>query len=104
MTRELGEETKRALTDEISKKKYGNYEEADKEIILRVKELAEKYNIEKSNIALAWLLSKGAVPIIGATKSSHLEVAKKTLEVQLTEEEIKYLEEKYIPHAIVGAL
>lgn len=104
LTRELGEETKRALTDEISKKKYGNYEEADKEIILRVKELAEKYNIEKSNIALAWLLSKGAVPIIGATKSSHLEVAKKTLEVKLTEEEIKYLEEKYIPHRIVGAL
>lgn len=104
LTRELGEETKRALTDEIAKKKYGNYEETDKEIILRVKELSEKYGVEKSNIALAWLLTKGAVPIIGATKSSHLEAAKKALEVSLTEEDLKYLEEKYIPHTIVGAL
>ena len=104
LTREIDEETYRAATDEISKKKYGEYEEADKEIILRVKKLSEKYGVEKSNIALAWLFSKGAVPIIGATKASHLEAAVKALETKLTKEDTEYLEETYIPHKIVGAL
>lgn len=104
LTREIDEETYRAATDEISKKKYGEYEEADKEIILRVKKLSEKYGVEKSNIALAWLFSKETVPIIGATKASHLEAAAKALETRLTEEDTEYLEETYIPHKIVGAL
>lgn len=104
LTRELDEETLRKSTDEISKMKYGKYDEADREIILRVKELAEKYNVEKSNIALAWLFSKGATPIIGATKISHLEAGINALNIKLTDEEIKYLEEAYIPHEIVGAL
>lgn len=104
LTRELDEETLRKATDEVAKKKYGEYEEADKQIILRVKELAEKYDVEKSNIALAWLFSKNTVPIIGATKSSHLNAAINALGVKLTDEDIAYLEEMYIPHKIVGAL
>lgn len=104
LTREPDAETLRKKTDEMAKKKYGEYEEADKEIILRVKELAEKYNTEKANIALAWLLSKNTVPIVGATKISHLETAVKSLDVKLSEEDIEYLEETYIPHKIVGAL
>lgn len=104
LTRELDENSLRYATDEFSKKKYGEYEEYDKEIILRVKELAEKYNVEKSNIALAWLFSKNATPIIGATKISHLEAAVNALKVKLTDEDIAYLEEMYIPHKVIGAL
>lgn len=66
--------------------------------------MAEKYNVEKSNIALAWLFSKGATPIIGATKISHLEAGINALNIKLTDEEIKYLEKAYILHDIVGAL
>jgi 1-deoxyxylulose-5-phosphate synthase len=41
-------------------------------------------------------------PIIGATKPHHLEEAVKALEVQLSEDEIKYLEEPYRPHPVLG--
>lgn len=41
-------------------------------------------------------------PIIGATKLHYLDEAVASLEVQLSEDEIKYLEEPYVPQAIVG--
>jgi aryl-alcohol dehydrogenase-like predicted oxidoreductase len=40
--------------------------------------------------------------VIGATKESHLETAIGSLEVVLTQEEINYMEEPYVPHHIVG--
>jgi aryl-alcohol dehydrogenase-like predicted oxidoreductase len=54
---------------------------------------------------LAWLLQKEQVvaPIIGATKESHLLDALPALDLKLTAEEIAYLEEPYLPHAVVGA-
>ena len=55
-------------------------------------------------IALGWLLSKVASPVVGATKFSHIEEAVKAVSVRLTEEEIKYLEEPYIPHKLVGLM
>jgi aryl-alcohol dehydrogenase-like predicted oxidoreductase len=53
---------------------------------------------------LAWLLQKEPVtaPIIGATKISHLEDAVASLGVELSADEIAYLEEPYVPHRIVG--
>ena len=41
-------------------------------------------------------------PIIGATKLSHLEEAVGARAVKLTQEEVAYLEEPYVPHRIVG--
>lgn len=56
-------------------------------------------------IALAWLWAKGvASPIIGATKSHYLDEAVKALNIKLTEKDISYLEELYMPHPIVGAV
>jgi aryl-alcohol dehydrogenase-like predicted oxidoreductase len=56
------------------------------------------------HIALARLLQKQPVtaPIIGATKIAHLEDAVGALAVKLTQEEVAYLEEPYVPHPIVG--
>ena len=56
------------------------------------------------HIALAWLLQKQPVtaPIIGATKTSHLEDAVGALSVQLIPEEVAYLEAPYVPHPLVG--
>ncbi len=64
----------------------------------------KKDAVPRAQIALAWLLQKKPVvaPIIGATKISHLEEAVGALSVQLTQEEIAYLEEPYVPHRIVG--
>ena len=56
-------------------------------------------------IALAWHWAKGvASPIVGATKSAYLDDAAGALAVRLTEEDVAYLEEPYVPHRIVGAI
>ena len=66
----------------------------------------EKKGVKKAQIALAWLWTKKPVvaPIIGATKLSHIDDALGALEVKLSDEEIKYLEEAYIPHPIMGQI
>ena len=80
--------------------------EPDQLIVDRAAELAAKHGVPRSHIALAWLLQKQPVtaPIIGATKTSHLEDAVAALSLQLISEEIMYLEEPYVPHPVVGAL
>ena len=57
-----------------------------------------------SQIALAWILSKPhiASPIIGATKMEHLDQAIAALDIKLSEDEIKSLEEPYKPHPVLG--
>ena len=74
------------------------------EIIRRVEKVAEDKGIPMGQVALAWLLSKPTVtsPIVGATKIRHLEEACVAVDVVLTPEEITYLEEAYLPHAITG--
>ena len=55
--------------------------------------------------ALTWQWAKGvSSPIIGATKTAYLEDAVKAFAVTLTDDDIAYLEEPYIPHRIVGAI
>ncbi len=58
-----------------------------------------------TEISLAWLLHRGvAAPIVGATKPGHFEAAVKALSLKLDEEELRYLEEPYRAHEVVGAL
>ncbi|MED4056436.1 aldo/keto reductase [Niallia taxi] len=104
LTRELSITTHRSETDQIQKSKYDATSEADRLVIERVATLANKHGVLRTNIALAWLLQKEQVtaPIIGATKLSHLEDAAGALSFKLTSDEIAFLEEPYIPHAIVG--
>lgn len=98
-------DSKRSQTDKVIRNKYDAYKENDLEIIERVNELAEKYQVSMTEIALAWLLKKGvSAPIVGATKAPHFLQAVKAVNLELLDEDIKYLEEKYIPHSIVGAL
>jgi aryl-alcohol dehydrogenase-like predicted oxidoreductase len=98
------ETTLRSETDQIQKSKYDASAEMDKKVIERVAELAKKHGASRTHIALAWLLQKEPVtaPIIGATKISHLEEAIGALSIKLTQEEVKYLEELYVPHRVVG--
>ena len=85
--------------------KYDRTEEQDMQIVARVHELAEKYGVKMQQVALAWHWAKGvASPIVGATKTRYLDDAAGALNVKLTDEDIAYLEEPYIPHRIVGAI
>lgn len=98
------ESTLRSETDQIAKSKYDTSAEQDRQIVERVAEIAEQRGVPRVHIALAWLLQKQSVtaPIIGATKISHLEDAVGALSVQLSQDEVAYLEEPYVPHPIVG--
>ncbi len=105
LTRDRSETTHRAETDQVQKRKYDSMAEADQSIVDRAAQLAAQHGVPRARIALAWLLQKPAVaaPIVGATRSSHLKDAVGALSVQLTETDMAYLEEQYMPHAIVGA-
>lgn len=98
-------DTLRGRTDLVAKGKYDHMEQQDIKIVARVQELAEKYNCKMSQIAIAWHLAKGvASPIIGATKIKYIDDAVGALDIHLTDEDIAYLEEMYVPHPIIGAI
>jgi aryl-alcohol dehydrogenase-like predicted oxidoreductase len=106
LTRDLNETTLRSETDEIAKQKYGSSYDADRLVLERLAEVAKQRCVTRSHIALAWLLQKQPVtaPIIGVTKTHHLDDAVAALSVKLSPEEVAFLEEPYIPHRVVGAL
>lgn len=98
-------DTKRSQTDKMAVVKYDSTQETDSKIVLRVNEIAEKYNATMTQIALAWQFAKGVTaPIIGATKAKHFDDAIGALDIKLTDEDVLYLEELYVPHNIVGAI
>jgi aryl-alcohol dehydrogenase-like predicted oxidoreductase len=95
------DETTRAQTDAFGK---SLYTEEDYKIAQLVSDVAERHGLPMAQVALAWMLSKPFVtsPIIGATKPHHLEDAVAALSVQLTPEDIQYLEAGYQPHKTLG--
>ncbi|WP_294892263.1 aldo/keto reductase [uncultured Gilliamella sp.] len=97
--------TLRSKTDKTAITKYDSTQQIDMNIVKRVNEIAQKYAVTMTQIALAWQFAKGvASPIIGATKTQYLDDSVGALKVSLTKEDIAYLEELYLPHRIVGAL
>lgn len=56
-----------------------------------MEQTALKYNIDKSQIPVLWVIAKGAVPIIGITKPAYAERLAEALQVDLTPEEIEQL-------------
>jgi aryl-alcohol dehydrogenase-like predicted oxidoreductase len=72
-------------------------------IINRVEEVAKKKNCKMSQIALAWVASKLSSPIVGISSVQRLQESI-IEEIELTPEEIKYLEEPYEPKVIRGHL
>jgi len=95
-------ETTRARTDDYAHNLY--YRDSDFTVVDRVVEIAEARHAKPAQVALAWMLSKPVVsaPIIGASKLYQLEDAIAALQLKLTEDEIKRLEEPYEPHSILG--
>jgi len=98
------EATKRSETDGYAKNLYAKTAEADKRVVDRLGELAAARGVPRAQLALAWLLSKPAVtaPIVGATKPHHLDDAVAAVSLKLTADEIKSLEEPYVPHPVMG--
>lgn len=100
------EEHNRTTNDFKVKVKYAATEAVDKPIVDRIEEIANERSIPMIQVSLAWMLSKPVIagPIVGFTDPDRIEAAVKAVDVKLTEDEIKYLEELYVPHQVVGAL
>lgn len=104
LSKKPGEDSKRAREDNYAKFKYDATASQDAPIIERVQEIAEKRGITMTEVSLAWLLTKVTSPVVGATKFHHIEGAVKSLDLELTKDEIAWLEELYVPHALTGMM
>jgi aryl-alcohol dehydrogenase (NADP+) len=100
--REGGGETARANSDPFANGLY--FRDEDFTVADCATNVAKERGVTGSQIALAWILSKPHVtaPIIGATKMEHLDQAIAALDIQLSEAEIRQLEEPYSPHPVLG--
>jgi aryl-alcohol dehydrogenase-like predicted oxidoreductase len=89
-----------------SRSKLYTLTEVDKVIIGRVEEIAKKKEWKIPYVGIAWINDKCASPIVGIGSLERLDdaiaAASAALEKPLTEEEIKYLEEPYVPKTING--
>ncbi len=104
LSKHPGETSKRLLEDTYARLKYDSTAKQDSVIIDRVSELADRHGVSMTEISLAWLLTKVAAPVVGATKLHHIEGAVKATELALNNDEIAYLEEPYVPHNLVGVM
>lgn len=104
LSKRPGETSKRLFEDSYARFKYDATAKADGRIIARVAELADEKGVSMTEISLAWLLTKATSPVVGATKFSHVDGAARAVELELSQKEIDYLEELYVPHALVGVM
>jgi aryl-alcohol dehydrogenase-like predicted oxidoreductase len=95
------EQTVRAESQAANKSSTTLYsDDCENEINNRVEELAKKHNVGKSIISMSWIFSKSFITsaLIGSSKTQQLDDAVLALDFKLSNEEIKYLEDTYIPH------
>ena len=94
--------TPRSRSDDFADDMY--FQDTDFDVLDVVIEIAKERGAKPSQIALAWLFSIPAVtaPIIGATKEEYIDDAVAALDIELSLNEIRRLEEPYKPHAILG--
>jgi aryl-alcohol dehydrogenase (NADP+) len=97
-----GGETVRSNSDPFGNSLY--FRDEDFVVAECAAQVARGRGVTASQVALAWVLSKtyAASPIIGATRMDHLDQAIAALDIQLSEDEIKRLEELYRPHPVLG--
>ena len=104
LARRPGETSARLEKDAYAKFKYDATKAQDDVIINRVAEIAEKRGVSMTEVSLAWLLTRVTAPVVGATKFHHIEGAAKAVDLELTNEEITYLEAPYVPHPLAGVM
>lgn len=104
LARRPGETSQRLEQDSFAKGKYDATAGQDAAIIARVAELADRHGTSMTAVSLAWLLTKVTSPIVGATKRSHIDGPAAAAGLVLAPEELAYLEEPYVPHALVGVM
>ena len=104
LSKHPGETSRRLREDAYAQLKYGAAQDQDVPILARVAELADRRGVSMTEVSLAWLLTKVTAPVVGATKLHHVEGAAKAVDLALTAEECRWLEECYTPHPLVGVM
>ncbi|HEX5191022.1 MAG TPA: aldo/keto reductase [Streptosporangiaceae bacterium] len=101
-TRSGDRHTTRAGTDPFSDSLYAA--PSDFDVVDRVAAVASARGVPSAQVALAWLLQRPGVtaPIVGATKLGHLDDALAAEQLELTDDEVRQLEELYVPHPVLG--
>jgi len=104
LTRDWDEVSERSETDGFAKKLYAATADADKKVVEQVAIVAKNRGVPRAQIALAWILQKKPIsaPIVGATKTHHLDDAIAALSLKLTDEEVSALEAPYVAHPVSG--
>lgn len=104
LTRDWGEETHRARTDGYGRSLYQATQDADRAVVASVGQVAAARGVPRAQVALAWLLHQPSVtaPIVGASRTGHLDDAVAALELRLSPQEIAALQAPYIPHPVAG--
>jgi aryl-alcohol dehydrogenase-like predicted oxidoreductase len=95
-------QTVRARTDDYAHKLY--YRASDWTVVDRITEIAAARGVKNAQVALAWMLAKPGVsaPILGASKMVQIEDALAAMELNLSADEMRRLEEPYEPHPVLG--
>jgi aryl-alcohol dehydrogenase (NADP+) len=100
-SRDKGGESARSKSDSIAQEMY--FSDSDFAVLEAAQAVAKDKGVSSAQIALAWLMHQPAVsaPIVGATKMKHLEEAIAAVEVELSADDIRRLEEPYVTHPVL---
>jgi aryl-alcohol dehydrogenase-like predicted oxidoreductase len=100
LTRDWDATTQRSETDQFARSLYRQAVDSDRKIVEAVAAVASERGVSRAQVALAWMLRKPAVtaPIVGVTRPHHLTDAIAAVDLRLTDEEVRRLEEHYVPH------
>ena len=97
-------DTRRLKLDDYARGKYDATAQQDAQIIRRVWQLAQQRGVSMTQIALSWLLRRTAAPVVGATCMQQLSDFAAATTLTLTQQECSFLQEHYVPHALVGMM
>ena len=93
--------SKRFKSDELLGDRFFRPEDFD--VVERLEEVAKEKDVSPAQVAVSWLLHKGVTaPIVGPTKLEHVEEAVAAIDVKLSEDDMRRLEEPYRPHRVIG--
>ncbi|VDC06590.1 unnamed protein product [Peniophora sp. CBMAI 1063] len=96
----------RPLSEETTRKKTDNWQPYDSPatdaVVNRVEEVAKRLGLSMAQVSLAWVMAKSDAPIVGTTSLKNLDDLIGAVNVKLSEEDIKALEEPYVSRAVLG--
>jgi aryl-alcohol dehydrogenase (NADP+) len=101
-SRRSDEATARSKADSYADRMY--FRDSDFKVLEQVEAVAKNHGVKSVQIALAWLLQKDGVtsPIIGASKEAYVDDAVQALEIELSDDDVRRIEDAYEPHPVLG--